>query len=97
MTQRKNHIATPHGFAKLIIRGIRANYAPENQKAELDKLAELFQDMAMSRDGEAQDNKCTQVEFRLATSDAAWLSEIGDELDDAAFRLKQETNPKPQT
>jgi hypothetical protein len=88
MRQMKNHIATPHGFARLIIRGVHANFAPENQKAELDRLAEIFQDMAMSRDGDAQTGKCNTIEFRLATSDAAWLSEIGDELDEAAFRMK---------
>jgi hypothetical protein len=88
MRQMKNHIATPHGFARLIIRGVRANAAPDSQKAELNNLAELFQDMAMSRDGDAQTGRCSTIEFRLATSDAAWLSEIGDELEEAAFQMK---------
>lgn len=39
---------TTRGIARSIIRGVKANFAPENQEAELEKIVELFQDLAMS-------------------------------------------------
>jgi hypothetical protein len=88
MNTKQNHNATPRGFAKLLARGIRANFAPENQKAEIDQLAEFFHDMAMSRDMDGGLPQCNPLEARLATSDAAWLEAIAGELEEMAFQMK---------
>jgi hypothetical protein len=88
MKAKLNRIETPRGFAKLLARGIRANFAPENQKAEIDKLAELFHDMAMSRDMYGGLPQCNSLEARLAISDAAWLESIAGELEELAVQRK---------
>ena len=44
---------TPTGFARILARGIRANFGPENQTAEIERLAELLWDLAMSRSTDA--------------------------------------------
>jgi hypothetical protein len=90
MYARKNPIATPRGFARMLARGIRANFAPDCQEAEIVQWAELFHDMAMSRSGDAEIGRGNPIEIRMATSDAAWLEEIADEFDEAA--LPEKTN-----
>ncbi|NLS96669.1 MAG: hypothetical protein GXX96_31420 [Planctomycetaceae bacterium] len=77
-TRRRTLTAT--GIARLIERGIRANFAPENQEAEIDRLAELFADMAMSR---ATDGELAELagESKKASEDARWLDAIACELD----------------
>ena len=71
---------TPIGLARLIERGIRANFSPGNRNAELQRLAELFADLAMSRAMDAE-GEPSLAERRRATSDAHWLDAIADELD----------------
>ena len=71
---------TAAGFARLIARGIRANFAPENQDDQLSRMAELFADMAMSRGTDAELSE-SDAERRQANCDVHWLDAIADELD----------------
>ena len=71
---------TATGIAQLIQRGIRTNFAPENQDAELRRFADLFTDMATSR---ATDGELSELmgEARKASEDARWLDTIACELE----------------
>ena len=80
MAATRNRALTAVGFARLIRRGIRANFAPENQDAEIARFAELFADMAMSR-GMDSELAHLEGERRQAERDAFWLDAIADELD----------------
>lgn len=71
---------TATGIAHLIKRGIRANFAPETQDAELRRFAELFADMAMSRATDAELSELVG-EAKKASEDAHWLDAIASELD----------------
>jgi hypothetical protein len=71
-----NQPLTPIGVARISMRGIRANFAPDNQKAETEKLVELFHDMAMARDADGETGA-----DRLAAGDAIWLDAIASELE----------------
>lgn len=42
------NMKTARGVARSIIRGVKANFAPENRQAELERIVEFFQDLAMS-------------------------------------------------
>jgi hypothetical protein len=75
MYNRRNAL-TPMGVARILARGIRANFAPDHQPAELDKLTELLRDMAMARDADGETSR-----DRLAAGDADWLVAIADELE----------------
>ena len=79
---------TPQGVARILARGIRANFAPEHWIAETDNLADLLLDLAMSRsaEGELANGECE----RTAKSDADWLDAIAGEL--AAATVK----PQPR-
>ncbi len=79
MTTRRTHL-TPKGIARILARGIRANYAPENQDVEIDKLVEYLTDLAMSRDADASNAK-NHVEARQAEEDAYWLDAIAANLE----------------
>ena len=77
----KKNSLTATGFARVLARGIRANFAPENHTAEIERLAELLWDLAMSRSTDAE--LTTHVrEKRRAESDAEILDAIASELDD---------------
>ena len=71
---------TAAGFARLLRRGIRANFAPENQDDEIRRLAEAFIDMAMSRGSDAEFSEL-DGQRRKAEEDADWLDAIAAELD----------------
>jgi hypothetical protein len=73
---RPNQPLTPVGVARILIRGIRANFAPDSQEAETEKMVELFHDMAMARDADGETGP-----DRLAASDAIWLDAIAGELE----------------
>jgi selenocysteine lyase/cysteine desulfurase len=45
----KTTTLTATGIARVLARGIKANFAPDNQRAEIDRLVEYLQDLAMSR------------------------------------------------
>ena len=68
------------GFARMLARGIRANFAPECQDAKIEEFAELFRDMAMSCEMDAECSHSTNDSQR-AHHDAIWLDHIADELD----------------
>lgn len=85
MTSKRNTL-TPAGVARILARGIRANFAPEHWISETDQLADLLLDMAMSRSSEGELAK-GQEELK-AKHDAAWLDAIAGEL--AATTIKQE-------
>ncbi len=76
----RHQTLTTIGVARLIERGIRASFAPENQETELRKFAELFTDMAMSRATDAELSELAS-ESKKASRDAHWLDAIADELD----------------
>ena len=75
---------TASAVAGTIRRGINANFAPENREAELSKLSELFSDLAMSRQGEAE--LARGNDRRQALTDARWLDFVARMLDPAIER-----------
>ncbi len=76
----RHRTLTADGIAHMIERGIRANFAPETQDAELRRFAEIFTDMAMSR---ATDGELSELtgEAGKASEDARWLDTIACELE----------------
>lgn len=80
MNATRHRTLTASGIARMIERGIRANFAPENQEAEIGRLAELFADMAMSRATDAELAELTG-EATKASEDAHRLDAIACELD----------------
>ncbi len=73
------HLTTT-GIARVLARGIRANYAPENQQAEIERLVEYLQDLAMSRGMHAELIDGTR-ERQQAENDADLLDAIACELE----------------
>ena len=71
---------TTTGIARVLARGIRANYAPENQQAEIERLVEYLQDLAMSRGMHAELMDSTR-ERQQAENDADLLDAIACELE----------------
>jgi len=80
MAATRSQTLTAAGVARLIKRGIRANFAPENQNGEIARFAELFTDMAMSREMDTERTYLKGERVR-AEQDARWLDAIADELD----------------
>ena len=77
---------TARGFARLLERGIRANFIPERQNAELLRLTELISDLAMSRENEAE--ILPGANQRQAHEEAVWLGAVAAELE-ARLPLKE--------
>jgi hypothetical protein len=77
MTSKRKTL-TPQGVARILARGIRANFAPENWISETGNLADLLLDLAMARDAEGELAK--GQEDLKAKHDAAWLDAIVGEL-----------------
>jgi len=71
---------TATGIARVLARGIKANYAPENQRAEVERLVEYLQDLAMSRGMDAELTKASGERSR-AENDAVVLDGIATELE----------------
>jgi len=71
---------TATGIARVLARGIKANYAPENQRAEVERLVEYLQDLAMSRGMDAELTKASGERSR-AENDADVLDGIATELE----------------
>ena len=71
---------TTTGIARVLARGIRANYAPENQHSEIERLVEYLQDLAMSRGMHAEWIDGTR-ERQQAENDADLLDAIACELE----------------
>ena len=72
---------TVAGIARMLARGIRANYAPDNQQAEIERLVEYLQNLAMSRamDADLTENQHDQ---RRAENDGNLLDAIACELEE---------------
>jgi hypothetical protein len=70
------NLLTPHGVARLLGRGVRASFAPEHQEAEVERLVEYLQDLAVSRANEAELPGGTSAAAARASSDAEWLETI---------------------
>ena len=79
---RPNNVLTPRGVARILVRGLRANFAPEHQTAETYRLVDYLQDLAMSRATEAELPGCPPVAARQAERDADWLDAITNELEE---------------
>ncbi len=71
---------TVTGIARMLARGIRANYAPENQQAEIERLVEYLQDLAMSRGVDVELSQ-TRQDQRRAENDGNLLDAIACELE----------------
>ena len=76
---------TACGVARLMVRAIRASYAPPYQQAEMERLAEYLQDLAVSRANEAELPGQTTDATGRAQGDAAWLDTLATELEAASL------------
>lgn len=75
-----NQTTTTTEVARILARGIKANFNPKNQQAEIERLVEYLQDLAMSR-GMHADEIPAWGERRRATRDADVLDAIAYELE----------------
>jgi hypothetical protein len=82
MNATKHRTLTPYGVAKLILRGIRANFAPDNQNAEVERFVEYLQDLAMSRGMHSELADVAASSAKQAREDAEWLDAIACELEE---------------
>jgi len=71
---------TPRGFARLLMRGIQASFAPEHQQTEAERLVEYLQDLVVSRATEAELPDATVASISQARRDAQWLDAIAGDL-----------------
>ena len=71
---------TTTGIARTLARGINANFNPESQRAEIGRLVEYLQDLAMSR-GMHADLIEAWGERQRAEHDADILDAIASELE----------------
>lgn len=78
----KTKTLTATGFARVLARGIKANFNPESQRAEIERLVEYLQDLAMSRCMHAELMDSTR-ERQQAENDADILDRIATELEAA--------------
>jgi len=71
---------TTTGIARILARGIKANFNPDKQQAEIGRMVEYLQDLAMSR---AMDAELTQErgERQRAEGDADFLDDLASELE----------------
>ena len=70
---------TTTGVARVLARGIKANFNPESQRAETQRLVEYLQDLAMSR-GMHAEMAVARGERQQADNDADVLDAIASEL-----------------
>jgi len=80
---RHANVLTAHGFARVLARGIQANFAPTHQAAEIDRLVEYLEDLAMSRAMESELPTCPATAATQARRDADWLETIAGQLEAA--------------
>ena len=71
---------TTTGVARVLARGIKANFNPESQRAETQRLVEYLQDLAMSRGIHAEMAQAWGDRQR-ANNDADILDSIATELE----------------
>ena len=91
---------TTKQIANALRKGVEANFAPENQAAELEKLSEMLLDMAASLEmdsivdhtgwiGEARTGTVKKMEY------SNLLGEIGWELDDEVVAPTDQRSDSP--
>jgi hypothetical protein len=85
MRIKRQNALTACGVARLLVRAIRANYAPPHQQAEMERLVEYLQDLAVSRANEAELPGQTTDATGRAQGDAAWLDTLATELEAASL------------
>ena len=78
---RHANVLTAHGFAGVLARGIQANFAPTHQAAEIDRLVEYLQDLAMSRAMETELPGYPATAAAQAKRDADWLETLAGQLE----------------
>jgi len=83
MSATRHKVMTPTGVARVIERGIRACFASDHQNAEISRLAELLDELAISRGADAE-HSGREIECRRAENDAHWLDAIAGSLHDYA-------------
>jgi hypothetical protein len=71
---------TTRGIARVLARGIKANFNPESQRAEIERLVEYLQDLATSRGMHAELIQ-SRGERQQAENDADILDAIASELE----------------
>jgi len=71
---------TTTGIARILARGIKANFIPKSQRAEIERLVEYLQDLAMSRAMEAELTQ-GRGERQRAEDDADFLDDLAGELE----------------
>ena len=71
---------TTSGIARVLARGIKANFNPESQRAETQRLIEYLQDLAASR-GMHAEMATAWGERQQADNDADILDSIANELE----------------
>ena len=76
----KTKTLTMTGIARVLARGIKANFNPESQQAEIERLVEYLQDLAMSR-GMSAEMADAWGERQRAENDADILDAIASELE----------------
>ena len=82
MITTRHNTMTARGFARLLARGIEASYTPEAKPAEIQRLVEYLQDMAVSRSIYADLPGYGSVDRKQAEQDAEWLDAIACHLED---------------
>ena len=80
---RHVNVLTAHGFARVLARGIKANFTPTHQAAEIDRLVEYIEDLAMSRAMETELPGCPATVAAQAKRDADWLEALAGQLEAA--------------
>ena len=68
---------TPVGVARVLVRGIEANFSPENQEGELEKLVEYLESLCMAREDEIDYGD----DSTLAEQDSNFLFSVIRELE----------------
>lgn len=76
----KTKTLTATGIARVLARGIKTNFNPESHQAEIGRLVEYLQDLAMSR-GMHADEIPSWGERQRAENDADILDAIASELE----------------
>ena len=80
MAITRRNTLTPHGIARLLAQGIQASFAPQHQQAEVERLVEYLQDLAVSRANDGELPGCPLTSVAQAKRDADWLEAMADEL-----------------
>ena len=81
MITTRHNTMTACGFARLLARGIEASYTPETKDAEIRRLVDYLQDLAVSRSIYTELPGTASAECKRAEQDAQWLDAIACHLE----------------